>query len=64
MECVPLVQPNRSQTAMVKDGQRNGQTKSFAVARLCFFHVKVFVARFLISGGVPTPVDQSLNRIE
>jgi len=61
MESVPLVQPNLSPTAMVKDGQRNGQTKSSAVAQLCFVHVKVCVARFLISGGMPTPVDQSLN---
>jgi len=49
---------------MVKDGQRNGQTKSFVVAQICFVHVKVCVARFLISRGVLTPVDQSLNRIE
>ena len=64
MERVPLVQPNHSQTAMVKDGQRSGQTKSFAVGRLCFAHVKFCVAKSSISGGVLTHVDQSVNQIE
>ena len=64
MERVPLVQPNHSQTAMVKDSQRSGQTKSCAVARICFAHVNFCVARSSISGGVLTPVDQSVNQIE
>ena len=64
MERVPLVHPNHSQTTRVKDGQRSGQTKSFAVAQLGFVHVKFCVARSSISEGVLTPVDQSVNQIE
>ena len=36
MERVPLVQPNSSQKAMVKDSQIGGQPKSFTVAKLYF----------------------------
>ena len=64
MERVPMVQPNHSQTTMVKDSQSSGQPKSFAVARLCFYHVNICVASSSISEGVLTPVDQSVNRIE
>lgn len=64
MERVPLVQPNHSQKAMVKDSQSGGQPKSFAVAGLCFYHVKTCVANSSISGGVLTPVDCFVNQIQ
>ena len=36
MECVPLVQPNHSQKPLVKASQTVVNTRSFAVAGLCF----------------------------
>jgi len=44
---------------MVNEGQRKGQTRNFAVARLFFAHVKVCVARSSAYGDIGTPVDQT-----
>lgn len=64
MERVSLAQLNHSQIVMVKDGQMRGQTKSFAVAQLCFYHVKLYAASSSISGGVQTSVNYFVNQIE
>ena len=50
-----------TQTVVVNDGQRKGQMRNFMVARLCFAHVKVCVARSIVSGGTGTPGEQPVN---
>lgn len=61
MERVPSDQPNHSKTITVNEGQRQGQLRNLVVARLCFEHVKVYVAQSSTHGDIGTPGDQSRN---